>query len=116
MFEQIAALPAWITAHWVEIIAFWGVTVTIASVITAATPTPRDDAVWARVYGAVEKIALVFGRAKAMPGETAMRAALRSEWLRGHGSPSPDEARDLAEYGSPPRASPKPGLGSGHQL
>jgi len=38
--------------------------VTIASIVTAITPTPKDDKWFARVYKIVETLGLVVGRAK----------------------------------------------------
>jgi hypothetical protein len=36
----------------------------LASAITALTPTPKDDAIVAKIYKVLEKIALVTGHAK----------------------------------------------------
>jgi hypothetical protein len=36
----------------------------LASVITAATPTPKDDRVLAKIYRWIERAALVVGKAK----------------------------------------------------
>ena len=38
--------------------------VTLASAITALTPTPKDDALVAKAYKLLEYLALVCGRAK----------------------------------------------------
>jgi len=38
--------------------------VTIASIITAATPTPKPDSALGRIYRLIEVFALVVGRAK----------------------------------------------------
>ena len=35
-----------------------------ASVITALTPTPKDDTILAKIYKVIETIALVVGKAK----------------------------------------------------
>lgn len=43
----------------------WGpAVVTAASVITAATPTPKDDSVVKAAYSIIEAMALVVGKAK----------------------------------------------------
>ena len=47
-----------------EIIGYATTAVTIASIITAATPTPRDDAVMAKFYKIIEVVGLNIGRAK----------------------------------------------------
>lgn len=38
--------------------------VTIASTITAVTPTPKDDGIIKRIYSIIEILALVIGKAK----------------------------------------------------
>lgn len=38
--------------------------ITVASVITAITPTPQDDKAWAKIYKYVELLALNIGKAK----------------------------------------------------
>ena len=47
----------WITTHWKDILAIIGATVTLATLITAATPTTKDDAILAKVV----KVLSVFG-------------------------------------------------------
>lgn len=39
----------WITEHWKDISAIIGATVTLATLITAATPTTKDDAILAKI-------------------------------------------------------------------
>lgn len=38
--------------------------VTIASAIVAATPTPKDDILWGKIYKIIEVFALTVGKAK----------------------------------------------------
>lgn len=40
------------------------VVISIASVIVALTPTPKDDKIWAKVYKYLEVLALAIGKAK----------------------------------------------------
>tara|TARA_B100002019_G_scaffold290878_1_gene309596 strand:- start:1562 stop:1768 length:207 start_codon:yes stop_codon:yes gene_type:complete len=40
------------------------VVISIASVIVALTPTPKDDKLWAKVYTYLEVLALAIGKAK----------------------------------------------------
>ena len=54
----------WIIEHWVEILAALTSLVTVASTVTKFTTTPRDDEWCAKIYGWIEKIALVTGKAK----------------------------------------------------
>ena len=46
------------------------VIVTIASIITALTPTPRDDAWVGKAYRALEWCAIVVGKTKELAPET----------------------------------------------
>lgn len=39
----------WITSHWKDILEIIGATVTLATLITAATPTTKDDAILAKI-------------------------------------------------------------------
>lgn len=68
LFEQLAALPAWLASltlyEWIFLLT---ATVTLCSGIAAMTPTPRDDAVFAKLYKVVDFLALNFGRAKELP-------------------------------------------------
>jgi hypothetical protein len=49
----------------VEIIALLPTLSVLCSAICAATPTPKDDAIYAKyIYPAIEYIALNFGKAK----------------------------------------------------
>tara|TARA_R100000149_G_scaffold40436_1_gene15652 strand:+ start:177 stop:383 length:207 start_codon:yes stop_codon:yes gene_type:complete len=45
------------------------VIITLASIITALTPTPKDDALLGKVYKVVEWCALVVGKAKEVAPE-----------------------------------------------
>ena len=47
----------WITEHWNDILAIIGATVTLATLITAATPTTKDDAILAKIV----KLLSIFG-------------------------------------------------------
>lgn len=47
----------WIQAHWKDILAIIGATVTLATLITAATPTTKDDAILAKIV----KLLSIFG-------------------------------------------------------
>lgn len=47
----------WITAHWKDILAIIGATVTLATLITAATPSTKDDEILAKIV----KLLSVFG-------------------------------------------------------
>jgi len=45
--------------------------VTIASAVTAATPTPKDDAFMGKwVYPIIEYMSLTIGKAKQQPGDS----------------------------------------------
>ena len=57
-------IGAWIAAN---PITFAGGVVMLFGCIAAVTPTPRDDAVWGRLYRLVDLLALNFGRAKELP-------------------------------------------------
>jgi len=49
----------------IELLVDWvPVFVTVASVITAATPTPKDDEWLAKFYKAIDIIAINIGKAK----------------------------------------------------
>lgn len=47
----------WIIEHWKDILAIIGATVTLATLITAATPTTKDDAILAKIV----KLLSIFG-------------------------------------------------------
>lgn len=47
----------WIQAHWNDILAIIGATVTLATLITAATPSTKDDAILAKIV----KLLSIFG-------------------------------------------------------
>lgn len=47
----------WITAHWKDILAIIGAAVTLATLITAATPSTKDDEILAKIV----KLLSVFG-------------------------------------------------------
>jgi len=48
--------------------------ITIAAAVTAVTPTPKDGSVWAKVYAAIDWLALNVGKAKQV-GEPASKPA-----------------------------------------
>lgn len=48
----------------VQVIGWITALVTVASVITAVTPTPKDDAVLSKFYKVIEAAGLVVGKAK----------------------------------------------------
>jgi len=52
-----------------EIIALVSSLSVICSAIVAATPTPADDRIWAKIYPWIERISLTVGKAKMKPGE-----------------------------------------------
>lgn len=54
----------WMTDHWQDVTTTIGAIVVIASTITALTPTPADDRVWAKIYRIIETLGLVVGKAK----------------------------------------------------
>jgi len=62
-------LVIWLEVNWLLIVAAWGGLTTLASAITAMTPTPADDAALAKLYKIIERIALVVGRTKDEPKE-----------------------------------------------
>ncbi len=47
-----------------ELISYLTAAITIASVVTAVTPTPKDDKVLGKVYKVIEALGLVVGKAK----------------------------------------------------
>lgn len=53
-----------IVNNWETIIAVIGGICTIASAITAVTPTPTDDKIYAKIYKVIETLGLVVGKAK----------------------------------------------------
>lgn len=47
----------WLQANWKDVLAIIGATVTLATLITAATPTTKDDAILAKIV----KLLSIFG-------------------------------------------------------
>ncbi len=45
----MANVVAWLVAHWQELAAALGALLTLASIVTAFTATPKDDAVVAKI-------------------------------------------------------------------
>ncbi len=54
----------WLVRHYVELIAILGSIHGTASLITALTPTPKDDEVLRKYYRVIEVLGGVIGRAK----------------------------------------------------
>ena len=54
----------WLIDNWQAVALVVTTTVTAASAITALTPTPKDDAVVAKIYKIIEALGLVVGKAK----------------------------------------------------
>lgn len=50
----------WITANWDGILALVAAVHVLALAVVNLTPTPKDDAFVATVYGVIEKIAGIF--------------------------------------------------------
>lgn len=48
----------WIQANWKEILAIIGGVVTVASIIVKLTPTPKDDAVLAKIIKILAALSL----------------------------------------------------------
>lgn len=68
LFDQLAVLPVWLLSLTVgEWLLLFTVLCTLASAIAALTPTPKDDAVIAKLYKLIDLLALNFGRAKELP-------------------------------------------------
>lgn len=49
----------WITQHWKDILAIIGATVTLATLITAITPTQKDDAILAKIIKILSALGLL---------------------------------------------------------
>jgi hypothetical protein len=49
----------WITAHWKDILAIIGAAVSLATLITAITPTQKDDAILAKIIKILAAIGLL---------------------------------------------------------
>lgn len=49
----------WITQHWKDILAIIGAAVTLATLITAITPTQKDDAILAKIINILSAIGLL---------------------------------------------------------
>lgn len=50
---------SWITEHWKDILAIIGAAVTLATLITAITPTQKDDALLAKIIKILSAIGLL---------------------------------------------------------
>ena len=48
---------SWLQENWKDVLAIIGATVTLATLITAATPTTKDDAILAKIV----KLLSIFG-------------------------------------------------------
>lgn len=49
----------WIMEHWKDILAIIGAAVTLATLITAITPTQKDDAILAKIIKILSAIGLL---------------------------------------------------------
>lgn len=49
----------WIIQHWKDILAIIGAAVTLATLITAITPTQKDDAILAKIIKILSAIGLL---------------------------------------------------------
>lgn len=49
----------WIVQHWNDILAIIGAAVTLATLITAITPTQKDDAILAKIIKILSAIGLL---------------------------------------------------------
>ena len=49
----------WIIAHWKDVLAVIGAAVTLATLITALTPTQKDDAILAKIIKVLSAIGLL---------------------------------------------------------
>jgi hypothetical protein len=47
-------IVSWISAHWSDVLAVYGAAVGLATVVVKLTPTQEDDAILAKIVGAVE--------------------------------------------------------------
>lgn len=62
--KERAEMMIWLQENWQHIAGIALGLHALASAITAATPTPKDDALVGKVYRVIETIALVVGKAK----------------------------------------------------
>lgn len=56
---MVADILAWAQAHWTDILAIWGATVALATLIVRATPSQADDAFLAKVIKVVDYFSVV---------------------------------------------------------
>lgn len=61
MEEIITLVTPYLDNPWVKI---GTAVVTLASAIAAATPTPKEGSVWAKVYKVIDFLAINIGKAK----------------------------------------------------
>lgn len=54
----------WVIDNWQGVALVVTAVISLASAITALTPTPKDDAVVRKLYRIIEALGLVVGRAK----------------------------------------------------
>lgn len=45
----VAGIATWISMHWTDLLALYGAVVMVATGIVKLTPTPRDDAILAKL-------------------------------------------------------------------
>ncbi len=61
MEELVNIINPYLDNPWVKIVT---TVVTLASTIAAVTPTPKPGSIWAKVYSAIDFLALNIGKAK----------------------------------------------------
>ena len=54
----------WITQHWSDVLQVISYIIASASIITALTPTPKDDALMAKLHSVLKLLGLNVGNAK----------------------------------------------------
>lgn len=65
--ELLNIIISWVSNHWADILAVWGALVLLANTIVKITPTPKDDALLAKVLKFVDWFATVYPKKPANP-------------------------------------------------